>query len=329
MTKTILITGGTGSFGQTFTKYLLEKKKFKKIIIFSRDEQKQYLMNQKFKSAKSLRFFIGDIRDQSRLEIATREADYIVHAAAIKHVPIAEYNPIECIKTNIYGMENLINVSLKNKVKKVLTLSTDKAVNPINLYGASKLSADKLTIAANSLSGNLKTCFSVVRYGNIIGSRGSIIPFFQKLLDDGHKELPITDERMTRFWLPIMDGVKFVEFTLENMQGGEIFFPKIPSMRILDLIRSMKKKIKIKKIGIRPGEKIHEVMCDEDMARETIEFKKFFILKPTIKLKSNINYYEVNNEKGKDVKMGFTYNSFNNPDFLNEKQIREILRIHR
>ena len=323
--KTILITGGTGTFGQEFVQHLLSKKQFKKIIIFSRDEQKHYLMNLRFKNNPLLRFFIGDIRDISRLEIATRDVDCIVHAAAMKHVPIAEYNPIECIKTNIYGMENLINVSLKNNISKVLCLSTDKAVNPINLYGATKLSADKLAIAANNLSGGLKTSFSVVRYGNIIGSKGSIIPYFRELIGQGLKELPITDERMTRFWLTILDGVKFVNFALDNMQGGEIFFPKIPSLKIKDLISAIKSDVKLKKIGIRPGEKIHEVLCDKDMSRYTIEFKNFFLIKPTIILKEKKDYYKINGEKGVDVKENFAYDSETNTDFLDIKGIRKLI----
>ncbi len=322
--KTILITGGTGSFGQKCCEILLNLKP-KKIIIFSRDELKQFEMNNKFKS-KKLRFFLGDVRDKSRLELATRNVDIIIHAAALKQVPAAEYNPMECIKTNVYGAENVISASLKNNVKKVLVLSTDKAVNPINLYGATKLCSDKLFINANSLAGDLNTRFSVVRYGNVIGSRGSVLPYFKDLILKKHKSLPITDERMTRFWITIESGVKFVLNSIDIMDGGELFIAKMPSIKITDLIKALGSNLKYHVIGIRPGEKLHEVLCPTESSNETIEFKNYYLIKPFFK-KRKIGDYKKNKkgELGRYVKSDFIYSSDSNKDFLNIKDLKKII----
>ena len=266
--KTIMITGGTGSFGQECTKFLLQYN-VKKVIIYSRDELKQFEMSNKFNSSK-IRFFLGDVRDLDRLKLATKKVDILIHAAALKQVPAAEYNPMECIKTNIYGAENVIGACIENNVKKIVALSTDKAANPANLYGATKLCSDKLFISANSLSGSANTKFTVVRYGNVIGSRGSVLPYFKSLIQKNVKSLPITDERMTRFWLTLDYGVKFVLNSMDMMKGGELFVPKTPSIKIIDLVKALDKNIKYHTIGIRPGEKLHEVLCPEDSARDTI-----------------------------------------------------------
>ncbi len=268
--KNILITGGTGSFGKKYTKILLERYKPNKIIIYSRDELKQYEMAQEY-SHKCMRYFIGDVRDKDRLNKAMKDVDYVIHAAALKHVPIAEYNPMECIKTNINGAQNVIDSAIENKVKKVIALSTDKAANPVNLYGATKLASDKLFVAANNLVGKQDIKFSVVRYGNVVCSRGSVIPFFQKLIAEGSKELPITDERMTRFLITLEQGVEFVLKNFERMQGGEIFVPKIPSIKIVDLAKTLAPNLPYKIIGIRPGEKLHEIMCPSDDSHLTLE----------------------------------------------------------
>ena len=295
--KNILITGGTGSFGKKYTEILLKNYKPNKIIIYSRDELKQYEMAQKFND-KCMRYFIGDVRDKDRLKKAMQNVDIVIHAAALKHVPIAEYNPMECIKTNINGASNIIDASIENEVEKVIALSTDKASAPINLYGATKLASDKLFVAANNLVGTKKTRFSVVRYGNVIGSRGSVIPFFMKLLKQGQKTLPITDFRMTRFFITLEDGVKFVLKNFERMQGGEIFVPKIPSMKIVDLAKAICPKCKLKEIGIRPGEKLHEVMITSD--DRVVEFDDHYVIKPTIQF-AHIADYTTNNisQKGK------------------------------
>ncbi|MGD8811901.1 MAG: UDP-N-acetylglucosamine 4,6-dehydratase (inverting), partial [Thioalkalispiraceae bacterium] len=258
--KSILITGGTGSFGHQFIKTLLENYKPRRVVVFSRDELKQFEMQQLYNSPV-MRYFIGDVRDGERLMHAMRDIDYVVHAAALKQVPAAEYNPIECIKTNIYGAENVIKASIDNGVKKIVALSTDKAVNPINLYGATKLASDKLFVAANNLVGERDIKFSVVRYGNVVGSRGSVVPLFRKLIQEQADKLPITDARMTRFWISLQQGIEFVFKSFERMQGGEIFVPKIPSVRIADLAKSMAPDMDTEIIGIRPGEKLHEVMC--------------------------------------------------------------------
>jgi len=275
--KRILITGGTGSFGQKCTEIILKKYKPKKLIVFSRDELKQFEMAQKFPDSKykCIRYFIGDVRDKERLYRAFRDVDYVIHSAALKQVPAAEYNPFEAVKTNIIGAQNVINVSIDRGVKKVIALSTDKAANPINLYGATKLCADKLFIAGNSYVGEGDTKLSVVRYGNVVGSRGSVIPFFLKCREDGY--FPITDSRMTRFWITIEQGVNFVLNCLERMVGGELFIPKLPSMNIIDLAKAIDPACKTKVIGIRPGEKIHEVMISRDDARRTVEFDRYYI----------------------------------------------------
>ena len=311
--KTIMITGGTGSFGQECTKFLLQYNA-KKVIIYSRDELKQFEMSNKFNNSK-LRFFLGDVRDLDRLKLATKKVDILIHAAALKQVSAAEYNPMECIKTNIYGAENVISACIENNVKKIVALSTDKAANPVNLYGATKLCSDKLFISANSLSGSANTKFTVVRYGNVIGSRGSVLPYFKSLIQKNVKSLPITDERMTRFWLTLDYGVKFVLNSIDIMQGGELFVPKAPSIKITDLVKALDKNIKYHTIGIRPGEKLHEVLCPEDSARDTIEFKNYYLIRPSIDFtKGKSDNYKINkkNEKGKIVKSNFVYSSNNN-----------------
>ncbi len=321
--KSILITGGTGSFGKMFITMLLENYNPKKVIVYSRDELKQFEMQQKF-NAPCMRYFIGDVRDEARLEKAMYKVDYVVHAAALKQVPAAEYNPMECIMTNVHGAQNVINAAIACGVKKVIALSTDKAANPINLYGATKLCSDKLFTAANAMVGDRETCFAVVRYGNVVGSRGSVVPFFKNLVANGAKELPITDERMTRFWLKLEDGVNFVFKNFERMQGGEIFIPKIPSMRVVDLAKAIAPELPIKVIGIRPGEKLHEVMCPSDLYYDTVEFADHFVIKPSFDIKS-INYMtNAIGEKGKLVADGFDYNSGNNPHFLTVEELREM-----
>ena len=321
--STILITGGTGSFGTRFIHKILKDYNPKKVIIFSRDELKQYDMQNDIKD-KRLRFFLGDVRDLLRLEIAMKNVDYVVHAAALKHVSAAEYNPIEFVKTNIKGAENIIYAATKNKVKKVVALSTDKAANPINLYGATKLVSDKLFVSANSFLGSNETRFSVVRYGNVVGSRGSVVPLFEKLIDEKSKFLPITDKRMTRFWISLDEGVDFVFKSFARMNGGEIFIPKIPSIKIIDLAKAMAPNLKVKFVGIRPGEKLHEIMCPKDDAHLTYNFNDHYVIYPTTKISSKINY-GVNKlkEKGKIVKREFEYSSETNSHFLT---VPELLR---
>ena len=322
--KTILVTGGTGSFGKKFIKILLSKYQPKKVIVYSRDELKQFEMGQIFND-KCMRYFIGDVRDKERLMLAMKGVDYVVHAAALKQVPAAEYNPMECIKTNINGAQNVIDAAIANNVKKVIALSTDKAANPINLYGATKLASDKLFTAANNIVGEGETRFAVVRYGNVVGSRGSVVPFFKGLIERGATELPITDERMTRFWLKLEDGVEFVLKNFQRMQGGEIFIPKIPSMRILDLAKAIAPNAKIKFIGIRPGEKLHEVMCPSDLYYETVEFPDHFVIKPSIEFGVDIDYMtNALGEHGHMVADGFDYNSGNNPHFLTVEELKEM-----
>lgn len=323
--KNILITGGTGSFGKKYTKILLEKYKPNKIIIYSRDELKQYEMSQEFDD-KCMRYFIGDVRDSSRLKKAMKDVDFVIHAAALKHVPIAEYNPMECIKTNIYGAQNVIDASLENGVKRIIALSTDKAANPVNLYGATKLASDKLFVAANNLVGTHDIKFSVVRYGNVVGSRGSVVPFFQKLLNDGVKELPITDEKMTRFFITLEDGVNFVLRNFERMQGGEIFVPKIPSMKIVDMAKAMAPNLPHKIVGIRPGEKLHEIMCPADDSHLTLEFDDHYVITPTIQFTQKRDYSKnLLNEIGKKVNQGFEYNSGNNSIWLTNNDFLEVV----
>lgn len=323
--KTVLITGGTGSFGKRMVATLLNRYKLKRLIIYSRDELKQFEMQQQF-SEPCMRYFIGDVRDAARLERAMYQVDYVIHAAALKQVPAAEYNPMECIKTNIKGAQNVIDAAIACDVSKVIALSTDKAANPVNLYGATKLCSDKLFTAANNLVGFRKTRFSVVRYGNVVGSRGSVVPFFKKLISEGVKELPVTDERMTRFWLRLDDGVEFVLKNFTRMQGGEIFIPKIPSMKIVDLVKAMAPDASMKIIGIRPGEKLHEVMCPSDIYYDTIEFDDHFVIQPSIKFWEGTNY-TVNalGEQGKPVPDGFEYNSGTNPHFLTVDELRAML----
>lgn len=324
--KNILITGGTGSFGKRYTELLLKDYQPNKIIIYSRDELKQYEMAQVFDN-ECMRYFIGDVRDEKRLLKAMRGVDFVIHAAALKHVPIAEYNPMECIKTNIMGAQNVIDAALEANVKKVIALSTDKAANPVNLYGATKLASDKLFVAANNLTGGRETRFSVVRYGNVIGSRGSVVPFFQKLIHDGAKDLPITDERMTRFLITLEDGVNFVFKNFQRMQGGEIFVPKIPSMKITDLALALAPELPHKIIGIRPGEKLHEIMCPSDDSHLTLEFDDHYVIKPTIQF-AKISDFSTNalGEVGKSVSQGFEYNSGNNTDWLTCKALLEKIK---
>ena len=318
----IMVTGGTGSFGRHYVKTLLASYQPRRLIIYSRDELKQYEMEQEF-NAPCMRYFIGDVRDQSRLTQAMEGVDFVIHAAALKHVPASEYNPMECIKTNIHGAENVIHAALASGVDKVIALSTDKAANPINLYGATKLASDKLFIAANNMTGSHKTRFSVVRYGNVVGSRGSVVPFFNKLIAEGGDHLPITDERMTRFWITLQQGVEFVLKNFERMRGGEIFVPKIPSIKIVDLANAMAPDLPLKIIGVRPGEKIHEIMCPADDSHLTLEFHDHFVLRPTITFTSRGNDFTVNKlgEAGIPVEQGFEYNSGTNDRFLSIDEI--------
>ena len=321
--KTVLITGGTGSFGKKFIEILLKKYAPKKVIVYSRDELKQFEMQQKF-NQPCMRYFIGDVRDESRLLHAMEGVDYVVHAAALKQVPAAEYNPMECIKTNVGGAQNVINAALYAKVKKVIALSTDKAANPVNLYGATKLCSDKLFTAANNFVGAKETRFSVVRYGNVVGSRGSVVPFFRRLAAEGAKELHITDPRMTRFWLRLEDGVDFVLKSFARMQGGEIFIPKIPSMRITDLAEAIAPSMPTKVIGIRPGEKLHEVMCPSDLYYDTLEFDDHFVIMPSTQGGAVDYAKNAIGEIGRSVPDGFAYNSGNNPHFLTVDELREM-----
>ena len=323
--KTILITGGTGSFGKRLTKTLLERYTPKKIIIYSRDELKQYEMAQEFNGA-TMRYFIGDVRDKDRLLRAMEGVDYVVHAAALKHVPVAEYNPMEAIKTNVLGAQNVIDAAIEQGVKKVIALSTDKAANPINLYGATKLASDKLFVAANNIVGSKDILFSVVRYGNVIGSRGSVVPFFKKLIAQKARYLPITDERMTRFWITLDQGVNFVLKNFQRMQGGEIFIPKIPSMKIIDLADAMAPNMPKKIIGIRPGEKLHEVMCPKDDSHLTLEFADHYVIQPTIKFTKQRDFH-INplGEEGKPVEVGFEYSSDKNDWWLTKEEILELI----
>ncbi len=322
--KSILITGGTGSFGKKFTKTVLERFKPHRLIIFSRDELKQFEMQQQF-NARCMRYFLGDVRDSKRLMQAMKGVDYVVHAAAIKQVPAAEYNPMECIKTNINGSQNVIEAAIENEVEKVIALSTDKAANPINLYGATKLASDKLFVAANNVVGTGKTRFACVRYGNVLGSRGSVVPFFKKLVAEGAEHLPITHQEMTRFWITLQQAVDFVLINFQRMQGGEIFVPKIPSVNIMDLAKAYAPDLNTKIIGIRPGEKLHEIMCPADDAHRTLEFGDHYVLAPTIKFFNRNTCFDENalGERGERVPMGYEYHSGNNPNFLSVEQIRE------
>jgi UDP-N-acetylglucosamine 4,6-dehydratase len=325
--KVILITGGTGSFGNSFVNNVLKRSNPKKVIIFSRDEFKQYEMAKTF-NHKCIRFFLGDVRDYERLKQATRGVDVIIHAAALKHVNSAEYNPEEYVKTNVYGAQNIINAAINNNVQKVISLSTDKASNPINLYGVTKLCADKLMVAANNLSKIKGTKFSVVRYGNVSGSRGSVLPFFKKLVEQKKSFLPITDLNMTRFWITLDQAYNFVCNSILNMKGGEIFVPKLPSIRIIDLANAINKKINKKIVGLQPGEKIHETMFTESDCENIIEYKDYFIIVPSIVFfNSNMNYFKNNSgEKGIKIKNKRDYSSGNNI-FLSRKEIDKIINI--
>lgn len=321
--KTILVTGGTGSFGNAFTQYVLEHYEPKKIIIYSRDEFKQFNMANKFKKYKGkLRFFIGDVRDKDRLYRAFDGVDYVVHAAALKQVPACEYNPMEAVKTNIDGAMNIVDAALDCGVKRVVALSTDKAVNPINLYGGTKLVSDKLFIAANAYSGAKDVCFSIVRYGNVAGSRGSVIPFFREIVANGGKELPITDYRMTRFWISLDEGVQLVIKALSEAKGGETFISKIPSFKITDLAQAILPGCEMPEVGIREGEKLHEVMITKEDSMLTYEYDKHFIVYPhfewwnTSKIQAG----------GKRVEQGFEYSSGSNTEWLSMEQLRDLLR---
>lgn len=314
--KVVLVTGGTGSFGKKFTKKALELG-VKKIIVFSRDELKQYEMKQEFNDSR-IRYFIGDVRDKDRLYRAFNDVDIVVHAAAMKHVDACEYNPFEAIKTNIHGAQNVIEAAIDCGVEKVVALSTDKACAPVNLYGATKLASDKLFVAANAYVGSKNISFSVVRYGNVVGSRGSVVPFFKKMRHTG--VLPITDERMTRFWITLEQGVQFVLESLERMHGGEIFVPKIPSMRVVDLAKAIAPECKIEYIGIRPGEKLHEAMIMEDDARHTVEFDDYYVIQPEFPWWSK-SYAK----GGKVLPDGFAYTSDKNTEWLSIEELRALV----
>lgn len=320
--KNILITGGTGSFGRQYVKTLLKNYKPKRLIIYSRDELKQFEMHQTF-NAPCMRYFLGDVRDRQRMTQAMKDVDIVIHAAALKQVPAAEYNPMECIKTNIYGAENVIHAAIANDVEKVIALSTDKAAAPINLYGATKLASDKLFVAGNNMVGKGKTRFAVVRYGNVVGSRGSVVPFFKRLIMKGTDHIPVTHPDMTRFWITLQQGVDFVLKNFSRMQGGEIFVPKIPSVKVLDLAKAYAPNLPVKIVGIRPGEKLHEIMCPGDEYHLTFEFDDHFVIAPSIKFHSGNNEYERNclGEVGKPVDEMFEYNSGSNPHFLSIDEI--------
>lgn len=322
--KSILITGGTGSFGQAFARKLLDAYSPKRVIIFSRDEYKQYVMQQSFAESKypNIRFFIGDIRDKDRLTMALQDVDIVVHAAAMKHVPASEYNPFECIHTNVIRAENLVKACIASRVKQVLALSTDKAANPVNLYGASKLASDKIFVAANSLSRSTGTRFSIVRYGNVLGSRGSVVPFFKKLINEGKDVLPITDSRMTRFWITLEQGVNFVLSSLEMIRAGEIFVPKIPSMKITELAEAMAPGIKQEIVGIRPGEKIHEIMITEADSLSTTELPDRYVIEPIFATWYRKSFHE---EGYPRVIEGFHYSSDTNEEWLDADELRSML----
>lgn len=324
--KSILVTGGTGSFGREFVRTVLADHTPRRLIVYSRDELKQYEMGQVYSDA-SMRYFIGDVRDSERLAQAMSGVDFVVHAAALKQVPAAEYNPMECVKTNIHGAENVIKAAIAEGVTKVVALSTDKAAQPINLYGATKLVSDKLFVAANNAAGGHPTRFSVVRYGNVVGSRGSVVPFFRRLLDEGADHLPITDPRMTRFWITLQQGVGFVIEAFRRMAGGEIFVPKIPSVRITDLAAAMAPSVPQKVVGIRPGEKLHEVMCPADDSHLTLEFPSHYLIQPSIQFVGEVDFRKNGlGEIGVPVGEGFQYQSGANERFLTGEEILEVNR---
>lgn len=324
----VLITGGTGSFGKMYTRTVLERYSPRKIIVYSRDELKQFEMQQTY-NQDCMRYFIGDVRDAERLRQAMTGVDYVIHAAALKQVPAAEYNPTECIKTNIHGAENVIEAAIANDVKKVIALSTDKAASPINLYGATKLASDKLFVAANNIVGRKQTRFACVRYGNVVGSRGSVVPFFKELVAQGAEELPITHESMTRFWITLQQGVDFVLRNFDRMHGGEIFVPRIPSVGIMDVAEAYAPGIMTRIVGIRPGEKLHEVMCPADDSHLTIEFEDHYVICPSIKFYDKDIDFRTDGlgEVGRPVEQGYEYNSGNNPHFLSVEEIREFDRL--
>jgi len=319
--KSIMVTGGTGSFGRKFIATLLKRHKPARVVVFSRDELKQFEMQQEF-SAPCMRYFLGDVRDRERLLQAMRGIDLVVHTAALKQVPAAEYNPTECIRTNVDGAENVIHAALSSNVAKVVALSTDKAASPINLYGATKLLSDKLFVAANNIAGARTTRFAVVRYGNVVGSRGSVLPLFSRLIAQGAGELPITDPRMTRFWITLEQGVDFVLKGFARMYGGELFVPKIPSLRITDLGRAMAPALPQRTIGIRPGEKLHELMIPRDDSLNTLEFSDHYVICPAIRFIEQRDYAQnALGERGQPVPEGFEYSSDTNPRFLSLDEI--------
>ncbi len=322
--RVVLITGGTGSFGRAFVRAVAAEFKPRKLIVFSRDELKQYEMAQEFPADRHpyMRWFIGDVRDASRLDAAMRDVDYVIHAAALKHVTIAEYNPFECIKTNVIGAENVVNAAIRRGVKRVVALSTDKAANPINLYGASKLASDKIFVAAEAMAGDSGTRFSVVRYGNVVGSRGSVAPFFQKLAAEGAADLPITDARMTRFWITLTQGVDFVLSSLELMRGGEIFVPKIPSMRTVELARAIAPGTPHRIVGIRAGEKLHEIMVPEDDARSAVELDDRYVILPSHDVARRQAWLA---EGARTLPEGFSYCSDKNPEHLDARGLQALL----
>jgi UDP-N-acetylglucosamine 4,6-dehydratase len=322
----ILVTGGTGSFGRAFVQEILKTYQPKKLIVYSRDELKQSDMAAEFPDTKypAMRYFIGDVRDRDRLEMAMREVDFVVHAAALKQVPAAEYNPMECINTNVIGAENVVQASIRAGVKKIIALSTDKAANPINLYGASKLASDKIFVAANNLSGTDGARFSAVRYGNVIGSRGSFIPLLKKLVAEGADNIPITDDRMTRFWISLTQGINFVLSSMTMMEGGEIFIPKIPSMNMAELANVLAPGVPHSNIGIRPGEKLHEVMITQDDARNTVEFHDRFIIQPAFGFWGSDRSYS---NRAKPVADGFTYSSDTNSEWLTPETLKQMCGI--
>ncbi|MEZ5670398.1 MAG: UDP-N-acetylglucosamine 4,6-dehydratase (inverting) [Alphaproteobacteria bacterium] len=322
--KSVLVTGGTGSFGNAFVETVMARYKPKKLVIFSRDEQKQYEMSQRWNlnTAPMIRYFIGDVRDGDRLDMAMRGIDIVIHAAALKHVPIAEYNPFECINTNVLGAQNVVKAAIQNNVRRVIALSTDKAANPVNLYGASKLAADKIFVAANNLSGHAPTRFALVRYGNVLGSRGSVVPLFRRLIAEGADHLPITDARMTRFWITLPQGVDFVLSCLGIMQGGEIFVPKIPSMKVTDLAAAMAPQLPQKVVGIRPGEKLHEVMITKEDSGQTIELTDRYIILPTF------FYWSATAPEypgSHPVTEGYEYSSDTNDDWIEGQRLHALL----
>lgn len=325
--SSILITGGTGSFGKAFVRDVLRRWSPSRLVIYSRDEQKQYRMAQEFSPDEfpCLRYFIGDVRDRDRLQLAMGGIEYVIHAAAMKHVPIAEYNPFECIRTNINGAENVVRASIDAGVKKVIALSTDKAANPINLYGATKLASDKCFVAANHLAGKTGTRFSVVRYGNVVGSAGSVVERWQEMVEAGAKVLPVTDRRMTRFWITLRQGVDFVLDRLSTMEGGELFVPKIPSMRIVDLALAIGPGCDIEEIGIRPGEKLHEVLLPFDEARNTLEFSSHYTVHPAFSWWKREDHMTEGDERGLPLDENFQYVSNKNAHYITGEELLGLL----